>query len=143
MQFKRPTELKRTRIEIIPMIDTVLFMLIFFILASFSMVKFRGINVNLPSANTATSQSAPQITISVNKHKNVFLDGRSLPISDLSKALLHVVANRPGVADQIVTIDADQDVPQGVVVRCIDEAKNAGIGKFVLAVSSGDSSVSE
>ncbi len=50
MEFKRRRELKRTRIEIIPMIDTMFFLLVFFMLSSLALVRLNGLPVNLPRA---------------------------------------------------------------------------------------------
>ena len=56
MQFKRHRELKRTRIEIIPMIDTMFFLLVLFMLSSLALTKLNGLPVNLPQASSAPKQ---------------------------------------------------------------------------------------
>ena len=51
MRFKQRRQLKRTRIEIIPMIDTMFFLLVFFMLSSLALVRQNSIHVNLPKAS--------------------------------------------------------------------------------------------
>ena len=48
MEFRRRRELKRTKIEIIPMIDTMFFLLVFFMLSSLALTRLNGLPVNLP-----------------------------------------------------------------------------------------------
>ena len=58
MRFTERRELKKTKIEIIPMIDTMFFLLVFFILASLEIIDLRGLNLNLPSATNSTVPTA-------------------------------------------------------------------------------------
>ena len=59
MEFKRRRELKRTKIEIIPMIDTMFFLLVFFMLSSLALTRLNGLPVNLPRASTAPIVPCP------------------------------------------------------------------------------------
>ena len=71
MQFKQRRELKRTKIEIIPMIDTIFFLLVFFMLSSLALVRLNGLPVNLPPASTATRQQAQDVTITIDAARQV------------------------------------------------------------------------
>ena len=80
MQFKRQRELKRTKIEIIPMIDTMFFLLVFFMLSSLALTRLNGLPVNLPRASTAPKAAAVDLTITVDKEFSTPGDPRQLGI---------------------------------------------------------------
>ena len=61
MQFQRQRELKRTKIEIIPMIDTMFFLLVFFMLSSLALARLNGFPVNLPRASTAPKHETVEV----------------------------------------------------------------------------------
>ena len=90
MRFSTRRELKRTKIEIIPMIDTMFFLLVFFILASLSIIDLRGLNLELPPAGPA-APTVPvkdvQLVVRIDAQGKQCLCGRS------SKSTLH---DRPG-----------------------------------------------
>src|SRR5579863_10127146 len=88
MQFKQRRELKRTKIEIIPMIDTIFFLLVFFMLSSLALTKLNGLPVNLPKAATATKQQANDLTITVDKDRNIFVNKVPVTMANLGSTLL-------------------------------------------------------
>src|SRR2546423_2097544 len=88
MEFKRRRELKRTKIEIIPMIDTMFFLLVFFMLSSLALVRLQGLPVNLPQAATAKKQTATDVTITIDKEQRLFVNKEPVPLADLSGKLL-------------------------------------------------------
>lgn len=138
MEFKRRRELKRTKIEIIPMIDTIFFMLVFFMLSSLALVKLNGLPVNLPQASTAVKQQTKDLTITVDKAQKVYVNRKLVNIADLAQDLADEVGTGADMADQSVIINADLTVPHGLVVRCIDEARRAGISHFAIATAAED-----
>ena len=138
MKFKRRRELKRTKIEIIPMIDTIFFMLVFFMLSSLALVKLNGLPVNLPKASTATRQQTKDLTITVDKQRRVYVNKKLVPVSSLAQELANDIGPGANLDEQSVIINADLSVPHGLVVRCIDEARRAGISHFAIATASED-----
>ncbi len=134
MEFKRRRELKRTKIEIIPMIDTMFFLLVFFMLSSLALVKLNGLPVNLPHASTAPKQPPSDLTITVDKEQQVYVNKEPVTFTTLSSVLVEK-AGGPNVDPNAasVVINADLTVPHGVVVRCIDEARSVGITHFAIA----------
>ncbi len=136
MEFKRRRELKRTRIEIIPMIDTMFFLLVFFMLSSLALVRLNGLPVNLPRASTAPKQPASDLTITVDKDQQVFVNKEPVALADLGTLLVQK-AGGPNVdlANASVVINADLTVPHGIVVKCIDESRSVGITKFAIATA--------
>jgi biopolymer transport protein ExbD len=136
MEFKRRRELKRTRIEIIPMIDTMFFLLVFFMLSSLALARLNGLPVNLPRASTAPKQAPAELTLTIDKNAQIYVNKEPVSIDDVGTKLLEK-AGGPNVdlAAASVIINADTDVKHGLVVKCIDEARIVGITKFGIATA--------
>src|SRR5258708_16687852 len=88
MEFKRRRELKRTKIEIIPMIDTMFFLLVFFMLSSLALTRLNGLPVNLPRANTAPKQAATELTITIDKSQQVYINKDPVTLEDMATKLV-------------------------------------------------------
>src|SRR5580700_9398402 len=85
---KLPTESAEARIEIIPLIDIMFFLLASFMLVSLSMVNLKSVKVNLPTATTATPDSRKDILdISIDKAGSVFLDKKPVRDDELIQSL--------------------------------------------------------
>src|ERR1700722_5206845 len=136
MTFRRRREYKRARIEIIPMIDTMFFLLVFFMLSSLALTKLNGLPVNLPRASTAPKQNVTDLTITVDKDQQVFVNKDRVTLDDLGSKLLEKAGGPNAELDQTsVIINADLTVPHGVVVRCIDESRAVGITHLAIATA--------
>ena len=140
MQFKQRRELKRTKIEIIPMIDTIFFMLVFFMLSSLALVKLNGLPVNLPKAATAQKQQANDLTITIDKGRQVYVNTQPVTLAQLGPALLAKAGPNADLSTASVVINADLSVPHGLVVGCIDGARQVGISSFSIATAPEDQS---
>lgn len=139
MEFKRRRELKRTKIEIIPMIDTIFFLLVFFMLSSLALVKLNGLPVNLPKAATATRQQANDLTVTIDKNRRVYVNKQPVALSDLGAALVTKAGGQAAdMSTASVVINADLSVPHGLVVGCIDAARQVGISRFAIATAPAD-----
>lgn len=132
MQFKRGRELKKTRVEIIPMIDTVFFLLVFFMLSSLSLTHLSGLRVDLPTGKNAPPQSRAALTLSVQKNGAMQLNNRVVTLQNLSQNLKRI----PNVKSQTLTINADKNVSYGIVMRVIDTARQVGISRTTFVVES-------
>ena len=136
MEFKRRRELKRTKIEIIPMIDTMFFLLVFFMLSSLALTKLNGLPVNLPHASTAPKQNPTDLTITIDKDQQVFVNKVRVVLDNFGSKLLEKAGGPNADLDQAsVIINADLTVPHGIVVRCIDESRAVGITHFAIATA--------
>jgi len=136
MQFKRRRELKRTKIEIIPMIDTMFFLLVFFMLSSLSLTKLKGFAVNLPQASTSTKQNSMDFTITIDRAQRVFVNKMPVDYSQIGDELVRLAGGpKADLGKASVVINADAGVPYGAVIHCIDEARSVGVTRFPLATA--------
>jgi biopolymer transport protein ExbD len=143
MRFKQGRELKKTKIEIIPMIDTMFFLLVFFILSSVGIIKLQGISIDLPKPGPPhpeqiNPEKEVQVTVTIGPQEQVWVD--KLPIragADIGPVIQREILKQKGPAYDFsratVVISADPAASHGAVVRAIDQAHFIGIGKFALA----------
>ena len=122
---------KRARIEIIPLIDIIFFLLATFIMVSLSMTKNQGVQVSLPMAGSAASlgdQSEVEkaVTLSVTDKGDVFYNKEKITLAQLPMKLqtLKSTSKDPKV---IINSDAGADFKH--VVGVLDEVRKIGIGK--------------
>lgn len=124
-------ERPRARIEIIPMIDTVFFLLVFFMMASLSMTVYRGLPVNLPTASSGQRALQENASLTVTKEAQFYLNKQPVSLETLPGHLKSLLANAP---DLVIIINADEGVPHGRVVAAIDAARGAGVSRLAIAV---------
>jgi biopolymer transport protein ExbD len=124
---KLPSQTPEARIEIIPLIDIMFFLLASFMLVSLSMVNMKGVKVNLPTSTTATNESKKDfITVTVDKAGLAYLDAKPMGDHELMQALS---AKRKADAALRVFISGDQDSRHGDMMRVLDLVRSAGIEK--------------
>ncbi len=128
---RRPIE--EAEIIVIPMIDVMMFLLFFFMVASLAMVVQAGLPVNLPKAATANQHSAENITITIMRDGRIFLN-RTPTTLDKIRDGLQALKVGPG---NLVIINADKSVMHGIVVGAMDEARKAGVVHFAIATDRG------
>jgi biopolymer transport protein ExbD len=125
-------ESAEARIEIIPLIDIMFFLLASFMLVSLSMVNLKSLKVNLPTATTATPDSAKDLAdISVDKNGSVYLDKKPIGRNELRRALAAALAADPRLR---VLISGDQRALHGDVVEVLDAVRAAGIDKVAIDI---------
>jgi biopolymer transport protein ExbD len=121
---------KRVRIEIIPLIDVIFFLLATFMMVSLSMVKNNGIKVNLPVAATSAPQERnDRTTISVTKDGDLFFNKEELQLSELPARLQQLKAEQ---ADPKVFINGDEKAFFGSAVEVLDDLRKVGITKVAI-----------
>ena len=125
----RRKPMEEAEIIVIPMIDVMMFLLFFFMVASLAMVVQSGIPVNLPKASTANDHSSQNVTITIMRDGRMFLNTTPSNLTQIMTGLekLHVGENN------LVIINADTHVEHGVVVAAMDEARKAGVTHFAIA----------
>lgn len=120
------------RIEIIPLIDIMFFLLAAFMLVSLSMVNLRSVKVNLPTATTASPETKQDlVSISVDKSGLAYLDAQPIAQNELALVLSAMTKTN---LEARVFISGDQDARHGDVVRVLDVVRSAGIQKVAFEI---------
>ena len=122
-------EAKKARIEIIPMIDIMFFLLVFFIMVTLHMIPDAGIASRLPTSSTAQSMPKPQITLAVDK-AGVIHDGPKTLTADQLTALLRSKSHPDALQ---VTLAGDKDTSLQQLMAVMDACRKAGVTKIGLA----------
>lgn len=118
-------------INLTPLIDMVFILLIFFMVTS-SFVKEPGVDVDRPSAATATIKQQAAILIGVTDKGEVWIDKRRVDIRAVRANVERLHAENPEGA---VVIMADREAPTGVVIRVLDQSRLAGVESVSIAAS--------
>lgn len=130
MKLKRSRAARRGRIEIIPMIDVMFFLLATFMLASLSMQTLNSLKVNLPEGSAAPMNHREPVTLTVTREGGLLIDKTHVTLDTLAA----VLAPRLAAGDHGVVVNADSAAPEGVVVRAMLRARAAGVDHFTIAV---------
>jgi biopolymer transport protein ExbD len=123
-------KLRRGRIEIIPMIDVMFFLLVTFMLASLSMQSLNSITVNLPQGDAPNLEHKEPVTLTITKDSKIFLDKTPTTIETMAFTLKAMLTNH----DPGVVVNADSAAPEGIVVEAMLQARRAGVNQFLIAV---------
>ena len=130
MKMRSPIPHKKARIEIIPLIDIMFFLLASFMMVSLSQTHMKGIRVNLPSANTPPpppNEKKDYVSIRVTEGGLVYFDNVPVLDSDVLPKLyqLHEANN-----DVKVSLSAETLAMHGDVIGLLDKVRLAGIKKI-------------
>lgn len=132
MKFrKRPK--KHAKIEVVPLIDVVFFLLATFVMVSLSMTKNEGITVNNPAASTASPKDNKDatLTLSLAQTGEIFFNKEKINAAQLPLRLQNFKsANKDGQ----VVVNGDGEVPYKFIVTVLDEARKAGFTKIAHSV---------
>src|ERR1700726_2008595 len=127
MKLSSPIPHKRARIEIIPLIDIMFFLLASFMMVSLSQTHMKGIRVNLPSAVTLPqNQPKDYVAIKVVEGNTVYFDNQFVPDDQVLQRLYQLHAANPDIK---VSISASMLAIHGDVISVLDKVRNAGITK--------------
>ncbi len=108
MQLSSGYENHRARVELLPMIDVVFLLLVFFIYAMMSMVVHRGMSVRLPFAATAEVDKHQFVTLTITKDNQVLLEGEPIAMSQIGS---RVKQRLESSSDKVVFISGDPISP--------------------------------
>lgn len=120
---------RRARIEILPLIDIVFLLLVFFIYAMLSMAVHRGVPVNLPTSSSAETEKKLLLSVTIKDSGDIVLDTDHVPLKDLA-LLLRTKARGPGGLG--VLLFADRKVSYQLLVKVLDQIRIAGVTKVSL-----------
>jgi biopolymer transport protein ExbD len=130
MKLRRSRAYRRGRIEIIPMIDVMFFLLVSFMLASLSMQSLNSITVNLPQGDAPNLEHKEPVTLTITKDSRIFLDKTPTTLTTMAFALKAMLSEH----DPGVVVNADAAAPEGIVVEAMLQARRAGVNHFLIAV---------
>jgi len=132
-----PVPIKRARIEIIPLIDIMFFLLAAFMLVSLTMINMKGIDVNLPTATSAQPNNKPDfMMVSIDALMDIYFEKEKVAKDDVLPRLQKAYESNH---DQRIFIRADKDATYETVVFVLDKARTAGIQKVGLEIKAYDS----
>jgi biopolymer transport protein ExbD len=120
---------KRPRIEMLPLIDIVFLLLVFFIYAMLSMAVHRGLPVILPSSTTAEIDKHLILSVTVQADGSIYLDKEPTSLEGLRKSLMERVS---GKKEAGVLLFADKNLPYQRLFRVMDEIRLAGLSRISL-----------
>ena len=112
-------------INVVPLVDVVLVLLIIFMITA--PLLYRGIDISLPNSATNSIQATERMVVTVQKDGNIYLDKERVQPDNLAAAFGAARARTPEVS---VYLRADQNVPYGLVVTVMDAIKQAGITRL-------------
>lgn len=140
LQIPSPRSRKHARIEIIPLIDIIFFLLATFVMVSLSMVQNKGIPVNLPVASSGSPQEKKEFTtLTITENGEVYFDKQLIAMGDLDAALKALKASNP---EPRVFINGDTKAEFGRAVEMLDKVRKAGITKIAIETNPGGAATS-
>lgn len=122
---------KQPELMIIPMIDIIFFLLVFFMMSTLYMVEQHTIPVNLPQAASAQQDKPVSVNITVLDSGNVMFNQEEIPLNLLAKRVSLELGKQP---DHLFILRGDKQVAYGQVVTVLDELKQAGAHRVSVAV---------
>lgn len=129
---------RKARIEIVPLIDIMFFLLASFMMVSLTMVKLQSIKMDLPTATQATKDFKPDlVNISVDKQGDIFIEKERKTLVEMHDYLVKRVAEKKDIP---VYISGDKAASHGAVINVLDMVRRAGVQKvsFAIAASEGE-----
>jgi biopolymer transport protein ExbD len=124
-------ESEETGIDLAPMLDFVLNLLIFFIITT-SFVKEAGISVTKPEALTAEHKENGNILIAIRPNGDIWMDKRQVALTEIRTLIERLHIERP---DDTVVLIADQESETGVLTKVMDQVKLGGVADVSIATA--------
>lgn len=127
-------EIKKARIEIVPMIDAIFFLLVFFMYSSLSMVKMKGMGVSVPKLSNLPpkQQKMPpkRYIVTIDRTGNSFINLDAVPFNELAPRLTGYIANDP---DGTIVVNVDKKQAVQKLVDVMDQVNTVKTPKGDLA----------
>ncbi len=129
-------ETRKARIEIIPMIDIMFFLLVFFIMVTLRMIPADGIASRLPTSSTAKGLPPPQVTVVVDRAGVIHVGALRLDEQQLTRLL----ENKQDPAHLQVVLAGDRHTSLQLLMRVMDACRRAGVTRIGLAAQQASGS---
>ena len=125
-------ETRKARIEIIPMIDIMLFLLVFFAMMTLRMIPTSGQLSKLPTSTTASAMPPPKLLIEISAQGQYQVEGSTLTLAEIE-----TLAKQRQPDKLMVTIAGGQEASMQEVMHVIDAVRHAGVTQVGLAARPG------
>jgi biopolymer transport protein ExbD len=122
-------EATKPRVEVIPMIDIMMFLLVFFVVISVRMIAGTGVPMEIPSSKTTQSIKSSTVTVGITKTGETLIDGKPVTQEQLKARLVELKKQKP--VD--VVLAGDKDVPLQSLLQVMDAIRGAGISSVGIA----------
>ena len=133
MKLGSPVRRKHSRIEIVPLIDIMFFLLASFMMISLSMDQNQNIKVNLPTVTDAKSEKiVNQVIITITKNNGVYLGDKGVTLKDLQAKMATMHSYNP---DLTVVLFSDKSVSFEKIVAVLGILNGAGVKDLNIAVN--------
>jgi biopolymer transport protein ExbD len=129
VRLRRP-EPKKARIEIIPMIDTIFFLLVFFMVASLAMTKMTGMPVQLPASATAQAKPVVKVMVTVTADGRYYIDRQPVTFSEIYGQIQRRLHDNPKL---VVVLNCDKSQHVDRLIQVMDEVKRANAENVLIA----------
>jgi biopolymer transport protein ExbD len=134
MQVTSPIPKHHARIEIIPLIDIMFFLLASFMMVSLSQVSMKGWKVTLPEGSSGKVQDKKDyISLSVDKEGTYYFDKQIIKLEDILPRLQAIYKTNP---EAKIFIRGDQEAVHGNVTRMLDQIRASGFTKLSFEIKS-------
>jgi len=134
MQVSSPIPKHHARIEIIPLIDIMFFLLASFMMVSLSQVTMKGWKVNLPEGKSGEVQNKKDyVSLSVDKEGSYYFDKQLIKLEEILPKLQQVYKTNP---EAKIFIRGDAEAVHGNVTRMLDQVRSSGFTKLSFEIKS-------
>lgn len=130
MKRRKSRAAPKGKIEIIPMIDVMFFLLATFMLASLSMQKLDSLQVDLPEGKAEKLSTDKPVTLTITSDSKIFINQTPVTLETLAATLKPLIND----SQQKLIVSADNEAPQGIVVQAMLQARTTGAQHFLIAV---------
>ena len=127
---------QEVRIEILPLIDVIFCILTFFILGAVGLSRQQAISLDLPKAETGTSQMQEMLVVSIDENGGLYLEKQRTNQTQLNQAIVNYYQQNPS---GIVVLHASRKTSYNNVVEVLDLLRDVGGDRIALATLPGDS----
>ncbi|OIQ92926.1 biopolymer transport protein ExbD [mine drainage metagenome] len=136
MNFQRGRPQEQPEINLIPMIDVLLVILIFLMITT-TYSKYAGLDINLPTADAQQAQEqANEINVVVNIQGDVMVNGSAVGVRDIEAVSLALKRAAGSAKDPVVVISADAKATHQSVIDVMQAAQQAGLSHIAFATQS-------
>lgn len=128
---------RKPKVEIIPMVDVMVLLLVFYILSSVALSHQHAIPVHLPRAATGDGAQQEEVAVSITADGKFYLNKTEVDPDELGPAVERLARDYPGGMEAIkqgnLVLNADLSTTHRLVVKAMDELRQVGIERFAIA----------